>query len=290
VSFIEDAKKWATMPAPGPGASDEHQKLLDAMPVEDLASTWRALQHVGIRDRTDGTWATTLYFDRLPHEAPERAYAMVLEILRTEFDKSVLMHLNDKLMLVLVGDPHGTLLIDRMEAEAKTNARLRWLIGGCAWWASDADVKARLATVGDAEAWRADRDAHDEPGQRIDFEGLTVPELARAWVEQNFKLDKDRDDNWSALFDYQCDLVNHEPDKAIDLVLEILKIEDSVPLHPLLAAGMLEDAIGRNTIDRIEREAAANDKFRDLLGGVWYWNEPDDLKARLDAIVQGRHW
>jgi hypothetical protein len=26
------------------------------------------------------------------------------------------------------------------------------------------------------------------------------------------------------------------------------------------------------------------------LGGVWYWEDPEPLKARLDAIVQGRHW
>jgi hypothetical protein len=290
VSFIDDARKWATMPVPGAREADQHQKLLDAMPVEELASTWRALQHVGVRDRTEGTWATTLYFDRLPHDAPERAYAMVLEVLRTEFDKSVLMQLNNKLMLVLVGDPHGATLIERMEADARTMPQLRWLIGGCAWWGGDEDIKARLRAIGDTQAWRADRDARDEPALRIDFEALSTPALARAWVEQNFKLDKDRDDNWSALFDYQCELVNHEPDKAIDLILEILKIEGSEPLHPLLAAGLLEDAIGRNTIDRIEREAAANHKFRDLLGGVWYWNEPEDLKTRLDAIVKGQHW
>jgi hypothetical protein len=57
-----------------------------------------------------------------------------------------------------------------------------------------------------------------------------------------------------------------------------------------LAAGLLEDVISMDTIDRIEREANADDKFRWLLGGVWYWNEPEPLKARLDAIVQGRHW
>jgi len=57
-----------------------------------------------------------------------------------------------------------------------------------------------------------------------------------------------------------------------------------------LAAGLIEDAVSVRTIDRIEKEAAANPKFRHLLGAVWYWDEPDELKARLDAIVQCEHW
>jgi hypothetical protein len=59
----------------------------------------------------------------------------------------------------------------------------------------------------------------------------------------------------------------------------------------VLAAGLLEDVISAKTIDRIEREAAANEKFRWLLGGAWYWhNNPESLKERLDAIVHGQHW
>jgi hypothetical protein len=58
----------------------------------------------------------------------------------------------------------------------------------------------------------------------------------------------------------------------------------------VLAAGLIEDVIGLDTIDRIEREAAANERFRDLLGGVWYFNEAPELRARLDAIVKGRNW
>jgi hypothetical protein len=289
MSFIDDAMRWATMPVPGPGTPDEHQKVLDAMSIEELATTWRALQHVGIRDRTEGTWAAMRYFDHLPHEAPERAYALALEVLRTETDLSVLMQLNDKFMLALVGT-HGESLIDRIEAEATSNERLRWLLGGVHNWADSEGVRARLKAIADVAAWRADRDAHNEPADYIDFPALSTAELAQVWVEQNLKLDKDRDDNWSTLFDYQCDLVNNEPDQAIDLVVEILKIEASAPLHGLLAAGLLEDSIGFNTIDRIEREATVDESFRRLLGGVWYWNAPPDLKSRLDAIVQGRHW
>jgi hypothetical protein len=44
-----------------------------------------------------------------------------------------------------------------------------------------------------------------------------------------------------------------------------------------------------DTIDRIEREAAASEAFCGLLGGVWYHSVEPELKARLDAIVDGAH-
>ena len=43
-------------------------------------------------------------------------------------------------------------------------------------------------------------------------------------------------------------------------------------------------------IDRIEREASVNKRFHDLLGGVWYYRAPDELKARLDALVGQNRW
>ena len=43
-------------------------------------------------------------------------------------------------------------------------------------------------------------------------------------------------------------------------------------------------------LDRIEREASANKRFQDLLGGVWYYRAPDELKARLDALVGRNRW
>jgi hypothetical protein len=44
------------------------------------------------------------------------------------------------------------------------------------------------------------------------------------------------------------------------------------------------------TIDRIEREACADKRFHDLLGGVWYFRAPDELKTRLDALVGQNRW
>ena len=117
-----------------------------------------------------------------------------------------------------------------------------------------------------------------------------MAELARAWVEQYSKSDRDRDDNFFAMMDYERELREEDPDKAIDLIVEILKIETNPVMLSLLAAGPLEDVISMETIDRIEREASANKRFHDLLGGVWYYRAPDELKARLDALVRQNRW
>jgi uncharacterized protein (DUF2267 family) len=90
---------------------------------------------------------------------------------------------------------------------------------------------------------------------------MSVPELARAWVEQYSKSERDRDDNFFAIMDYERDLREEDPDKAIDVIVEILKIETNPVLLALLAAGPLEDVITMETIDRIEREASAESDF-----------------------------
>ena len=89
---------------------------------------------------------------------------------------------------------------------------------------------------------------------------------------------------------YERDLREGDPDKAIDVIVEILKIETNPVLLALLAAGSLEDVISMETIDRIEREAFADKRFHDLLGGVWYYRAPEELKDRLDALVGGVSW
>ncbi len=82
--------------------------MYDAMSIDQLAEIWRALQHVGLRDQTEGTWDSTLYFDALPHNEPERALDLVLAVLRTEQDQLVLMQLGDKFTTSLIHAHAGT--------------------------------------------------------------------------------------------------------------------------------------------------------------------------------------
>ena len=60
-----------------------------------------ALQRLSRRDQTSGAWAAIMYFDHLPHDKPDRALDLALEVLRSESDKPTVMQLNDKFMMSL---------------------------------------------------------------------------------------------------------------------------------------------------------------------------------------------
>lgn len=285
----EDANVLAVIAAaPQLGAPDDTEAFFDAMPVAELASIWCVLRRLSRRDQTSGAWAAKLYFDHLPHRQPDRTFDVALEVLRVETDKPTVMELNDKFMLSLIY-ANGAEVIERIEAEAEHNTRLRWLVGGI-YFGPDEPFQDRISAIADAKSWQADATARRRPKHPLDYEKMSMPELARAWVEQNSKSDRDRDDNLFALMDYESDLREEDPDRAIDLIVEILKIETNPVLLSLLAAGPLEDVISMQTIDRIEREASADKRFHDLLGGVWYYRASDELKARLDALVGDNKW
>lgn len=287
--FMKEATNWATMPIPGTEAQEEQKALFDAMPMADLADTWRALQQVSLRDKTDGTWATFLYFDSLPHQQPERALDLILAILERERAIPVLLQLGDKFVPALLYK-NGAALIDRLERETAGNSRLRWLLGCVSYWTEDEALKARLSAIADVAGWRASEEAHDERNPEIDFEAMSPQQLANTWVEQSSQPDIERDWNWMRLQDYERELRGEDPERALAMIVEVLKIETNPNMLSYLAAGPLEDLITMDTIDMIEAEAARNERLRWLLGGVWYYTAPDELKARLDAIIEGQHW
>lgn len=264
---------------------DETEAFLDSVPLAELASMWCALQCLSRRDQVGGIWATRLYFDRLPHRRPQAALDLILEVLKTESDKPTVMQLNDKLLQALLY-MHGDEVIGRIEHEARYSERLRWLLGGV-HFAPDQPLMLRIARIAHAAAWRADHVAQRTPRDPLDCKRLTMPDLARAWVEEYSKADRDRDDNFFAIMDCERDLREDDPDDLIDLILEILKIEANPVLLSALATGPLEEVISLATIDRIEREARANRRFHELLGGVWYYRAPEELKLRMDALVGG---
>jgi len=262
---------------------EEANALFDTLPISELATMWCALQRVSRRDQTGSVWAAKVYFDHLPSDQPDRAFGLVLAVLACEQDKPTVMLLNDKLMLSLMFT-HGAEMIDLVEVAARDNAKLRWLLGGVRF-GTGKSFEHRIDAIADRAAWELDDAARHRPLRPLECEAMSITQLARAWIEQYSKSDRDRDDNFFALMDFERDLREDDPDRAIDLILEILKLETNPVLLSMLAAGPLEDVISTKTIDRIEREAAANSRFRDLLGGVWYFRAPDELKARLDALI-----
>jgi hypothetical protein len=53
MSFLDDAKAAATMAIPGSGTPEPQRRVLDAMPIEELAGLWCSLQYLGMRDHTE---------------------------------------------------------------------------------------------------------------------------------------------------------------------------------------------------------------------------------------------
>jgi len=285
----EDANILAVVAsAPDMADHEDANAFFDAIPIPQLASMWGALQRLSRRDQAGSVWAAKVYFDHLPGDQPDRALDLVLEVLACEQDKPTVMQLNDKLMLSLMF-AHGAEVIDRVEAEARGNAKLRWLLGGIRF-GTGKPFERRIDAIADRAAWEIDDVARHRPQVPLECESMSVAELARAWVEQYSKSDRDRDDNFFALMDFERDLREEDADRAIDLILAILDIETNPVLLSMLAAGPLEDVISMTSIDRIEREAKVNKRFHDLLGGVWYFRAPEELKARLDALIGDNRW
>ncbi len=284
MGLTEDITLLETVAAsPQMRTPDATERVSRSLPLGELASMWSALQRVSRRDQTGSVWAIKMFFDHLPHRRPQSALDLVLEVLKTEPDKPTVMQLNDKFLQSLLY-AHGKEVIARIEHEAVHNDRLRWLLGGV-HFGPDEPMMSRIEEIADSEGWEVDHVAQRTPRVPLDCARMTLTALARAWVEQYSKSDRDQDDNLFAMMDFERDLREDDPDRMIDLILEILAIERNPALLSLLAAGPLEDVISTATIDRIEREAHANTRFHDLLGGVWYYRASEEVKVRLDALI-----
>lgn len=89
------------------------------------------------------------------------------------------------------------------------------------------------------------------------------------------------------------DLALENPEELWDPILEILKRDPPTEVIEVLAAGPLEDYIaklGERVIDRVEVQAAADAKFRNLLGGVWRNSMSDAVWARVQACWDRSGW
>ena len=116
MGFFEDVEAAANRPIPGDGASDAARRRFDAMTVDELATQFRWLQYLTLRDQTDEVWDAILYFDRLPHEQPERTFEVILAVLRSYADKPVKMALNERFFSALT--PGGWLIVGHAEPQA----------------------------------------------------------------------------------------------------------------------------------------------------------------------------
>jgi len=129
----------------------------------------------------------------------------------------------------------------------------------------DADMLAFIAAV-------PERATPDETEAL--FDALPIAELASMWGARQRPGRRDQTGAaWPAIL-YFNDLPHKQPDRALDLVLEVLRSEpdkcyDKFMRSLLYAYGVA--AIGR-------------------IGGASHYRTPDELKARLDALVGQNRW
>jgi hypothetical protein len=294
---FRDASGGEAEPLP---AAEEIEARLASLPMEDLVRAWREASTTGLKDRTDGTHAFTLYFDRLSHETPERGIAFIEAALANEPDDEIVMLLAEGKVLGQLLVFHAGRVGSALQELALRQPRFRWLMGSKArsienGMVEDPQIRRRLLAIADEpgyRAWRAKMCTESEPR---DFAALPLPELAAAWVEITSRsdLERERDDDWGAMFDLQQDLVGNDPLGALELVKAILEIEDNPNVLGLLAAGMLEDLIPEDdgpVVDAVVAEAERNPRFRYLLGGVWFYGMSPEVTERLEKAKGEVRW
>ena len=247
---------------------------------------WREAATTSLRDRTDGTYAVHMYFDRLGHDEPERAVAFLEALLANEPDDALVALTAQGKLLGQLLHFNGRRVAHSLQQLALRQKRLRWLHGG-EWGrkAPPARHRRQRGLRGLEETYQG----RETP----DFAVLPIAELAALWVEimSLSDLDKEKDEHWSELFDFQSELVNNDPLKALELVKAILEIEENPNVLGLLAAGMLEDLIPAQDGPVVDAVGAArNPRFRHLLGGVWFYSMSPEVAEKLEKARGGERW
>jgi hypothetical protein len=273
----------------------ECEDKLATVPLADLVRGWREMNTTGMRDGTSGTYAFAMYFDRLGHSDPDRALAFVAAVVADEPDQAlVVMLARGKLLMQLLHN-HAPRVVAELEAAGQASLRMRWLLGAIAWtfrggMISDDGSARRLLAVADEAAFKAWERRSKAGREKIDFPALAVVDLAQAWIAERSPLARERDDQWSDLFEYQRHLAGEEPQRALALVTEIVRIEQDPMMLSVLSAGLLEDLLvgnGRAVIDAVEAEATGNPRFQQVLRGVWLSSADPDVAERI-AKSSGR--
>ncbi|MEO6014724.1 MAG: DUF6869 domain-containing protein [Devosia sp.] len=268
------------------------EQLLDAdkqiakLRVDDLVLGWRCVQTTGYRDVTPASWAFASYFDGLGM-TPEPCVDFIEALVRYEPDDAVVAQAAQGKLLGQLLHFNAAVVIERVEALAKRSLRFRWLLGGVYWSVSgvqDEKLKARIRALADKDGF--DRWAASNVGAPVDPTGLTIDNLAVAWIkfQEVSPVDRER------LGDLDLfDVPRETPEKGLDLIVAILKIEDNPAMLGILAAGLLEDLVPAHVtpfLDLLVAEAERNPKLRELLrDGVWYNGVDLAVRERLQAAV-----
>lgn len=117
--------------------------------------------------------------------------------------------------------------------------------------------------------------------------------LVAAWIRRYEDLEQtgsgttDEGENF-APYQAMDAIVLHDPNRAFDVIVQILENTQNEFVLSNLAAGPLEDLLVRHgiiIIDRVERQAKFDDRFRDLLAGVWRNAISEEVWQRVEKAV-----
>lgn len=124
-----------------------------------------------------------------------------------------------------------------------------------------------------------------------------IEALAEQWLKHQRELVRaEGTPQWDAVFDAESELWNYvdsliesDPNNGLDFVIAALSQETDPVVLACLAAGPLEDLLvnhGDYVIERVEREAKDNVRFRELLSAVWKNAMTDTVWQRVGEILR----
>jgi hypothetical protein len=105
------------------------------------------------------------------------------------------------------------------------------------------------------------------------------------WDKDNVLKERDRSDTQGEM-NRIFDAIYSSPADLWEVILEVLRQTEDKEVLAVLAAGPLEDYLGKcgeSVIERVEAQAAADPKFKHLLGGVWKNAMSDEVWRRVCA-------
>jgi hypothetical protein len=113
--------------------------------------------------------------------------------------------------------------------------------------------------------------------------------VAKAWVSLQYA--ERNSPEFDSLFWAHMrldEILDNDAEHCWQIINEIREIDSSDFLLSNLAAGPLEDLLARSGgafIERIEKLAQKDEKFRRLLAGLWKNNIPDEIWARVQGAI-----
>jgi len=116
-----------------------------------------------------------------------------------------------------------------------------------------------------------------------------LDKIVAAWIaaEQANPGSPEYETNWWAVSKVMDWALDREGDRLWQFIREVYKRDLSDKVIAVLAAGPLEDLLGKQGvefIDRIEELARKDPKFNHLLGGVWQNTMTDEVWQRIQRV------